>query len=242
MKPFLHLAVRDLDAAADDEHRAILRSSGLAPEQLVLVRVDAGPLPELDPDAWSGAFIGGSAFNVSDAAKSQLQLRAEADLGRVVDLAVAGRLPLLGLCYGFGVMVRHLGGVMDGRFREETSAVEVAVTEAGRDNPIFGTLPERFAVCTGHKEACSEPPAGAVVLASNAGCTVQAIRVGEMAYATQFHAELDPDAIIDRMALYRDSGYFPAHEFDAVAAQIRAAGVEEWPARIVRRFAERFAR
>ncbi|CAG7844712.1 GMP synthase [glutamine-hydrolyzing] [Pseudoclavibacter triregionum] len=241
MKPFLHLAVRDLDAAADDEHRAILRSAGLAPEQLVLVRVDAGPLPDLDPDLWSGAFIGGSAFNVSDAVKSELQLRAEVDLGRVVDLAVAGRLPLLGLCYGFGVMVRHLGGVMDGRFREETSAVDVELTPSGRADPIFRSLPERFAVCTGHKEACSEAPPGAIVLAANAACPVQAFRVGEMAYATQFHAELDPDAIIDRMALYRDSGYFPAHEFDAVAARVRAGGVQEWPARIVRGFAERFA-
>ena len=73
-------------------------------------------------------------------------------------------------------------------------------------------------------------------------CPVQAIRVGEACYATQFHAELNAEQTVDRMRLYRHIGYFPADEFDAVAARVRAGGVEQWPAQIVRRFAEQFTR
>lgn len=242
MKPFLHLATRDLDEAAADELEAIRLSSGLDAADLVQLRVDAGPLPDFDPDDFSGAFIGGSAFNASDAVKSELQLRAERDLGRVAELGASGRLPVLGLCYGIGVLVRHFGGRLDSLHAEPTSAVELALTEDGRADPIFGALPDRFLACTGHKESCAEPPAGAAVLLAGEACPIQAIRVGEAAYATQFHPELDPERTVRRMSLYRETGYFPAAEYEAVARRVRTSGVGEWPGRIVRGFAERFAR
>lgn len=242
MRPFLHLATRDLDVAAHDEYEAILEASGLTRDELIHVRTDAGPLPEIGLEDYSGVFLGGSPFNVSDAEKDATQLRVERELGAIVNHAVAGRLPMLGLCYGIGVITQHLGGVMDRRFGEESSAVEVTLTDAGREDPIFGQLADRFWVCTGHKEACSTLPPGAVNLITREACPVQAIRVGESCYATQFHAELTAEQIIARMVLYRDIGYFPADQLEVIAAQVRAAGVAEWPRMIVRGFTERFAR
>lgn len=242
MKPFLHIAVRELDAAAAAEREAILRASGLDPDRLVLVRGDEGPLPDFSPEDFSGVFVGGSSFTTSDPVKCAVQERAERELGRLVDLSVAGALPMLGLCYGIGVITQHVGGRMDRVHGERTGTVEVRVTDAGRRDPVFAGLADRFRVCTGHKEAVSALPEGAAVLLEGDACPVQAIRVGAAAYATQFHAELDPEQLVDRMILYRDSGYFPAHEFDQVAAEVRAGGVEGWPALIVRRFAETFAR
>lgn len=242
MKPFLHLATRDLDAAAADEYAAILQASGLLADQLVHVRVDAGPMQQIDPQDYSGVFIGGSSFNTSDAHKSPTQVQAERDLGWFVDQAANGALPLLGLCYGIGVAVQHRGGRMDTTFGESTSAVPVTLTDAGREDPVFAQLPDRFTVCTGHKEACAELPADTAVLLRGDHCPVQAIRVGEACYATQFHAELNAEQTVDRMRLYRHTGYFPADEFDAVATRVRAGGVEQWAAQIVRRFAEQFTR
>lgn len=242
MKPFLHLAIRDLDAAAADEYAAIIQASGLLAEQLVHVRVDAGSLSPVDPAEYSGVFLGGSAFNTSDADKSELQLRAERELGWFIDRAAEGTLPLLGLCYGIGVAVQHRGGRMDTTHGEVTNAVEVQLTDEGREDPVFGDLAERFKVCTGHKESCAELPPDTAVLLRGEACPVQAIRIGEACYATQFHAELDAEQTVDRMRLYRHIGYFPEHEFEAVAARVRAGGVEHWPGLIVRRFAEQFAR
>ncbi len=54
MKPFLLLASRAEDPAADGEHAAVLRHSGLAPHELHRVRMEAGPLPAIDLDAYSG--------------------------------------------------------------------------------------------------------------------------------------------------------------------------------------------
>ena len=48
VKPFLLLASRAEDAAAEDEYRAYLRYTGLEPEQLHRIRMEAAPLPELD--------------------------------------------------------------------------------------------------------------------------------------------------------------------------------------------------
>ena len=63
MKPFLLLASRAEDPAADGEHAAVLRHSGLAPHELHRVRMEAGPLPAIDLDATSGVLVGGSPFD-----------------------------------------------------------------------------------------------------------------------------------------------------------------------------------
>ena len=47
-----------------------------------------------------------------------------------------------------------------------------------------------------------------MLLASNDGCPVQAYRVGDRLYATQFHPEPTAKAFTERMAVYRDDGYF----------------------------------
>ena len=46
MKPFLLLASRAEDTAAEDEYRAYLRYCGLRPEQLHRIRMEAAPLPD----------------------------------------------------------------------------------------------------------------------------------------------------------------------------------------------------
>ena len=143
--------------------------------------------------------------------------------------------------YDLNLLIAHLGGVVDRRYGEGAGAVAVTLTEAGLADPLFEGLSPSFRAFTGHKEACSVLPEGAVVLASGTACPVQAFRVGESVYVTQFHPELDAERLIARMGIYADAGYFDPDDFDALSASARAADVGDQPALILANFVARFA-
>ena len=87
MRPFLFLGTRAEDDVAQQEYDAVLAGSGLHPDELVRVRLEAAPLGWVELDDWSGIILGGGPFNVSDPdeGKSAVQRRVEAELR---DLAV----------------------------------------------------------------------------------------------------------------------------------------------------------
>jgi GMP synthase (glutamine-hydrolysing) len=242
VKPFLLIGVRPEDVAADDEYRAMLRSSGLAEHELQRVRLDQGPLGEIDLDAFSGVILGGGPFQVSDPedGKSAQQRRIEAELDSLLDEVVARGVPFLGCCYGIGTLGRHQGAEVDRTFGEPVGAVQVALTEEGRGDPLIGIAGEAFGAFGGHKEAIRSLPPHAVALASSPGCPVQAFRVGERAYATQFHPELDLDGLATRVQTYKFAGYFEPHTADDIIHAARTSGVDEIP-NFLARFVELFA-
>lgn len=243
MKPFLLLASRAEDGAAEEEYESYLSFGGLSAAQLHRVRMEAAPLPEIDLDRYSGIIVGGSPFNSSDPeeSKSPLQLRVEKELGVLLDTVVARDFPFLGACYGVGTLGRHQGAVVDRRFGEAIAAVPVSLTAEGRRDPLLAGLPDTFAAFVGHKEAVAKLPAHAVNLAGSPGCPVQMFRVRTNLYATQFHPELDVDGLLTRISVYRNAGYFPPEEADAVMDSIRFAEVTA-PPLILRNFTARYAR
>ena len=243
MKPFLLIGTRPEDAAADSEHEAVLRFGGLGPQQLLRVRLEAGPLPDVDLDGISGVLIGGSPFNASDPPeeKSATQLRVEAELAALLDEVVARDVPFLGACYGVGTLGVHQGGVIDRTYGEPVGAVPVTLTDAGRADPLFAGLPTTFLAFVGHKEAVLTPPPGAVVLATSEACPVQAFRVRDHLYATQFHPELDVAGIVTRIEVYKDAGYFPADTAPALISQVSGLVVDQ-PPRVLANFVRRYAR
>ncbi|WP_432482291.1 glutamine amidotransferase [Kineococcus esterisolvens] len=241
MRPFLLLATREHDGVADAEHAAVLRYGGLEPGELVRVRLEREPMPEVDLGAFSGVVVGGSPFCTSDPedGKPPTQRRVERELAALLDRVVAADVPFLGACYGIGTLGVHQGGVVDRTFGEPIGVTPVSLTRAGRADPVFGALPDVFDAFVGHKEALRVPPPHAVVLATSPACPVQAFRVGEHQYATQFHPELDVEGIVQRVTVYRGSGYFPPGELDAVVARLRAARVDV-ASRVLQRFVERY--
>ncbi|KGM13442.1 glutamine amidotransferase [Cellulomonas bogoriensis] len=243
MKPFLLVGTRAEDAAADAELEAVRRFAGLGPQDLVRVRLEAGPMPDLDLDALSGVILGGSPYCASDPPqeKSPTQVRVEREMSTLLDRVTAAGVPFLGACYGVGTLGVHAGGVVDRTYGEPVGAVEVRLTDAGRADPVLGALPPTFTAFVGHKEAVRVLPPGATLLATSDACPVQAFRVGEHLYATQFHPELDARGLIDRATVYRDAGYFPTDELDAVVRRAREAVVTE-PGRVLGAFVERYAR
>ncbi|PKH37985.1 GMP synthase (glutamine-hydrolysing) [Nocardioides alpinus] len=243
MRPFLFLGTRAEDDVAQQEYDAVLAGCGLRPDELVRVRLEQGPLGAVDLAAWSGIILGGGPFNVSDpeGAKSAAQCRAEADLRVLAEQVVAADFPFLGACYGIGVLGGLADGVVDRTFGEPIGALPVRLTEAGREDPLFGPMPDEFLAYLGHKEAVARLPEGAVLLASTDTCPVHAFRLGHHVYATQFHPELDPVAICDRIDAYSSHGYYAPHEQESLKAAAREALVTE-PVRLLARFVELYAR
>jgi GMP synthase (glutamine-hydrolysing) len=241
VRPFLLLSTRPEDDAADAEYTSFLQFGGLDSSELVRFRMEQAPLPELDLDAYSGIFLGGSPYNSSDPEKSDLQLRVEADLRRLLDHVVPRDYPFFGACYGVGTLGLHAGGVVDSTYSEPVSAVEVRLTPEGRADPLLAQMPEVFAAYVGHKEALSSLPPGAVLLATADSCPVQMFRLGRHMYATQFHPELDEDAIVARIRVYANHGYFPPDTRDAVIRGVRGAPVHA-AHDLLSAFVQRYAR
>lgn len=243
MRPFLFLAVRPEDGPADDEYAAMLRCTGLDEPDLRRVRLERGPLRDVDLDDWSGVVLGGGPFQASDPwdAKPPVQRRIEADLAALLDRVVPADFPFFGACYGIGTLGTHEGAVVDRTYGEPAGGVEVTLTEAGRADPVLGVAPPVFGAFVGHKEAIAALPAHAVLLATSAAAPVQAFRVGTRVYATQFHPELDAEGLVGRLSAYRDEGYFPAGQLERVVAEVRASGIQG-PPELLRRFVELYAR
>jgi GMP synthase (glutamine-hydrolysing) len=243
VKPFLLLSTRADDHAADAEYRSFLQFGGLEEQDLHRIRLEAAPLPELDLAAYSGIFLGGSPFNASDPedAKSAVQVRVERELGLLLDRVVARDVPFLGACYGIGTLGRHQGGVVDTTYAEPIGAVRITLSADGAADPLLVGLPTSFPAFVGHKEACAVLPASAVLLASSPTCPVQMFRVGANVYATQFHPELDVEALVGRISTYRHAGYFPPEEAEEYMARARTLTVDQ-PQAILGSFVRRYAR
>lgn len=243
MRPFVLLATRAEDVPADEEYELFLRFSGLQERGLRRIRLEAGPMPELDLDALSGIIVGGGPFNASDPdeRKSAVQHRVEAEMDALLDRVVARDFPFLGACYGVGTLGSHQGAVIDRTHAEPISVVPVTLTDEGAADPLFAGMPRTFQAFVGHKEAIRSLPPHLTLLAGSPGCPVQAFRAGRHVYATQFHPELDVDGITTRIHAYAGYGYFGDGELEPTLRAVRTAPVTETP-RMLRTFVERYAR
>lgn len=238
----LYLCARPQAGAAEGEYRSFREAAHLDEEGLHAHDLVREPLPADVFDRYAGFVVGGSPFNVADPTntKTDVQRRVEADLERVAGEAASGRTSALFTCYGIGIVTRMLGGEVTRAYPEDTGPATIMLTETAANDPLFGALPPRFSALTAHKEGAAAPPPGAELLATNDVCPVQAYRVGDTLYATQFHPEPTGRAFTERMVVYRDDGYFDARAFDEVAARVLGASLSE-PPRIVRAFAARLS-
>jgi len=241
MKPFLLLATRAEDVAADGEYAAMCRFGGLAPEQLHRVRLEAGPMPSFDLDTYSGIVVGGGPFNSSDPQdrKSEVQHRVEREMAELLAEVVDRDFPFLGACYGVGTLGTFAGGVVDRYYGEDVGVVTIELTQEGRADPLLAGVPPAFAAYVGHKEAMRELPPGAVRLAFSPWAPVQMFRLRQNLYATQFHPELDLAGLTQRVQVYREYGYFAPDEADAVVTRAAARPVTQ-PMKILHHFVQRY--
>jgi GMP synthase (glutamine-hydrolysing) len=112
--------------------------------------------------------------------------------------------PTFASCWGFQAMARALGGrCIHDLHNAEVGTIEITLTDAGRDDPLFGGLPPVFAAQAGHEDHVVALPTDAVLLASSSRVKEQAFRfAGRPIYCTQFHPELDRAAMLERVMAY----------------------------------------
>lgn len=241
MKPFLILQLRPEDRAADDEYAAFLKKGEIAPAQAHRVRLDQEPLPAgLELDGFAGVIVGGGPGCVSDAPgdKDPTEARIETEIMGLMPAITARDIPFLGCCYGIGILAHHLGApVSKERYSEPVGAVTVRRT--GQDDPLLDGLPDRFEALVGHKEAAQALPRGCAHLLASESCPYQMIRYGQNVYATQFHPESGPENFALRIEVYRNKGYFPPEDAEALTDAVAGAEVPH-TAEILRRFVARY--
>ncbi len=241
MKPFLVLQLRPEDDVAASEFAKICQYGGIKPAEAERIRLDQRPCPEVDLHEHCAIIIGGSPFDVSAAQqrKSALQVEIEGFFRSLLDEVLERDFPLLGCCSGNGLLGRHLGAAISRTFGEDVGAIDIELTEAGREHPLLAGMPTRIRVLVGHKAACDETPPGSVLLASGAACPVQMFRVGRNVYATQFHPEGDFEGFSTRIRAYRNHGYFPPEDARKLADRIRTEHTPE-AHELLRRFVTRY--
>jgi GMP synthase (glutamine-hydrolysing) len=156
--------------------------------EIVTVIPDEDGLPA-SPDGFAAILSGGGTADTHQTAEFPWLVQEVALLRE----AVARGVPTMGLCLGAQLLTLAAGGTV---YRSEPAEVgwfEVESGAAAAGDPVMGALPPRFMAMQWHLYAC-ELPSTATELARNPVC-VQALRVGEAAWGTQFHIETTRDIL-----------------------------------------------
>ena len=243
MQPFLLITTRGADEVAAGEYASYCTLPGLEGDDLEWRRADQAPLGKLDLASYSGVILAGSPFTVSEPAGKEavVALRDEREAAEPRDAGVGRDERGVGRCYGIGTIGAHQGASVNNVYGETSQAVRISLTEDGLVDPLFRELPPEFEAFVGHKEAISDVPAHIAVLASSPSCPVQAFRVGENVYATQFHPELDQAAMAARVEAYSQHGYFAPETIGEILHGVATADVRASHL-VLGRFVEQFAR
>src|SRR3954469_6689989 len=155
------------------------------------------PIPA-PPDAFGAIAVFGGGMNVRDADRLPW-LKAEIELLRD---ALQAAVPVLGICLGAQLLATAAGAEVHRSPSPEIGWFDVARTDEGAADPLLGRLPARFLAYEWHSYVFALP-AGAVELARSSVCS-QAFRLGDRAWAVQFHPEVVP-AIVEEWALDYES-------------------------------------
>ena len=103
--------------------------------------------------------------------------------------------PFLGVCLGHQLLAAALGGVVRLMGQQEIGLGEVALTPAGRQDPLFAGFRTPMQTFQWHGAEISRLPEGAEILAMNSSCAIQAFRYGPHAYGLQYHVEITASTV-----------------------------------------------
>lgn len=228
MKNILLLQTRQGDLAVN-ERDAIAQYGGIHARTITAINMLDQPFSGLNIHDYCAIIVGGGPFDVSKPmrSKSSLQLAVEATLTDHILQIYQHDIPYLGLCYGLGMLVQALGGVVSNEQSENVQIADIAITKQGSTDNLFSACGATMQAIVGHHESVAQLPKSATLLASSQQCTVQAVRFKNNIYGTQFHPELDVYGLAMRLEAYRHHGYFSPEEFDDIIYSAKQANLEQ---------------
>ena len=220
MSKLLFLSLRNGEIGPDvahAEYHDALRATGVSEVDMELRVIDS-PDSELGPlDPVSGIIVGGCSLNVTNPERDAWHKRIDDILSATVN---SGK-PVFFVCFGISWLVDHLGGEVGRTHPESSGPTTVNVVAEDALAGPSGT----FTALTGHTENPVRVPDSLTVVATGPDGLVQMVRYGDRVWATQFHAEMDADAMRTRMDFFHDYGYFPAEEYARIVADLPNHGV-----------------
>jgi GMP synthase-like glutamine amidotransferase len=167
--------------------RPVLEARGVAVEGVDLYRPGSAAPDITTADAL--IFMGGP-MSVNDGLP---YLEAEMSLIRE---AVGRGQPVFGVCLGAQLIAKALGARVQPNPQKEIGWFDIELTEAAREDAVFGGLEATVKIFQWHGETF-DLPEGATLLATSVACRNQAFRLGATTYGIQFHPEVTPDMISD---------------------------------------------
>lgn len=161
------------------------------------IELDEGEeIPPLEP--YGMMLVMGGPQDVWQEAEHPWLVKEKAAIRRfVLDM----KRPYLGICLGHQLLAAAIGGGVGLAGRAEVGVMPVAMTPAGRTDPIFAGLPDPFTVLQWHSAEVTSLPSEAEILATSDACRVQAFRYGTHAYGLQCHVEMTRDTVPDWAAI-----------------------------------------
>jgi GMP synthase (glutamine-hydrolysing) len=172
------------------------------------------PRPVEDYDA---VFVFGGSMH-ADQEDEHSWLRDEDALIRRL---LALETPLFGVCLGAQLLAKAADAWIGPSAQPEIGWFPLELTDEAADDPLFAALPRSFDAFQWHYYAF-DVPAGAVELARNDVCS-QAFRLGERAWAVQFH----PEVTLAQVEGWIDDPDDPCPEPEALRAETRRR-IDEW--------------
>ncbi|WIM68870.1 glutamine amidotransferase [Corynebacterium breve] len=236
MSKILLLSLRDGplgNSVAAAEARDIITSTGLDNDTLVHRILSTADHVIGELDGISGVIVGGSSLNITNERWSPWQHQVHAELARLID----GPLPVFLVCYGNSWLTHHTGGVVSREHSEDSGPTTVTLTAAGRDDTLLQGFPDEFSSLTGHTENAEQVTEKLTVLATGPDCPVQLVRYKDHVWASQFHAEMDAQAMKTRMDFFYDYGYFSPEDYDSIVSGLPAIDTQ-WPNLLLKRFTQ----
>lgn len=109
----------------------------------------------------------------------------------------------LGMCFGHQLIADLAGGTIEVDMKQaETGIGTIDLNDEGAADPLLGGFGPSFHAILGHKASVTAFPEGAVHLATTAIHPLQAFRLGNNVYGTQFHPELNLQELEERLQMY----------------------------------------
>ena len=155
------------------------------------VELDAGePIPDLG--GYDALWVMGGPMDVWQEDEHPWLAPEKAAIREAV---VERRMPFFGFCLGHQLLAEAMGGEVGRAATPEVGIMDIELTEAGRNHPVFAGLPSRGPCLQWHGAEVTKAPAGASVLARSPACRVQALAFGDAVVSVQYHVELTTDTV-----------------------------------------------